>query len=179
MNYNLSAEDLNALNEIKLRVEDNSKQIDEIIEHIIHPYIKDLDRYVSFVRDCLKDGEKPPTVSELEDFCMNLSTLIYFASGMCENLGVRDDIAKAVYKEQYHASRSSLEKGTVADKDSLAELNSRQEQIVSICFTRAYKTLKSKIDAAQELLASAKKVLSNRITEMELTKLSNNTQSQF
>jgi hypothetical protein len=86
---------------------------------------------------------------------------------------VRDDIAKAVYKEQYHASRSSLDKGTVADKDSLADLNSRQEQIVSICFTRAYKTMNAKVDAAQEMLASCKKILSRRMQEYELTRMAN------
>ena len=157
--------------EIKHRVEDNSKQIDEIVEGIIKPYVEDLDRYVIFIRDCLKDGENPPTNTELEDFCMNLSTLIYFAGGLCEYLGIRDDIAKAVYKEMYNASRNSLTKGTVADKDTLASLNSQQEQVISICYTRAYKVVKSKVENAQELLSSCKKVLSHRMQEMELTKI--------
>lgn len=157
--------------EIKHRVEDNSKQIDEIVEGIIKPYVEDLDRYVIFIRDCLKDGENPPTNTELEDFCMNLSTLIYFAGGLCEYLGIRDDIAKAVYKEMYNASRNSLTKGTVADKDTLASLSSQQEQVISICYTRAYKVVKSKVENAQELLSSCKKVLSHRMQEMELTKI--------
>jgi len=157
--------------EIKHRVEDNSKQIDEIVEGIIKPYVEDLDRYVIFIRDCLKDGENPPTNTELEDFCMNLSTLIYFAGGLCEYLGIRDDIAKAVYKEMYNASRNSLTKGTVADKDTLASLNSQQEQVISICYTRAYKVVKSKVENAQELLSSCKKVLSHRMQEMEMTKI--------
>ena len=157
--------------EIKHRVEDNSKQIDEIVEGIIKPYVEDLDRYVIFIRDCLKDGENPPTNTELEDFCMNLSTLIYFAGGLCEYLGIRDDIAKAVYKEMYNASRNSLTKGTVADKDTLASLNSQQEQVISICYTRAYKVVKSKVENAQELLGSCKKVLSHRMQEESLTKI--------
>ena len=173
MKYQLTKEDISQLEIIKSRVEDNSIKIDEIVEQITQPYVKDLDRYVMFIRDCLKDGEKPPTTSELEDFCMNLSTQIYFASGICENLGIRDDISRAVYKETYHASRASLDKGTVADKDSLAELNSREEQIISICYTRAYKTMKAKVDSAQELLSSCKKCLSHRMQEMELTRLAN------
>ena len=165
---------ISKIKDIQLHVEDNSHTMDDIIQSIISPYCKDLDAYVKFISDCLKDGDNPPTNSELEDFCINLSTYIYFAGGMCEQLGVRDDISKAVYKETYNTARSNQDKGTVADKDTTAELSSQQEQLVSICYTRAYKTLKSKVENAQELLSSCKKVLSNRMQEMELTKMSSN-----
>lgn len=154
---------------IKNRVENNSKQIDEIVDGIIQPYCKDLDKYVAFIRECLSDVQKQPSPPELEDWCLNLSTNIYFAAGMTENLGIRDDIAKAVYKEVYNASRNSLDKGTVADKDSIAALQSQEEAIISSAYTRAYKTMKAKVENAQELLQSCKKVLQNRISERELT----------
>lgn len=162
--------DVNKVKSIMSRVENNAKVIDDVVTGIIHPYCKDLDRYVEFVSKCLKDGENPPTTTELEDFCMNLSALIYFASGMCENLGVRDDISKALWKESYNNARDE-QKGTVADKNSQAELMSQQEQLTNICFNRAYKTMKAKVDAAQELLSSAKKVLTHRMNEENLTHL--------
>lgn len=159
---------------IRLHVEDNAKIVDSIVDDIIQPYCKDLDNYVRFVASCLKNGETPPTTGELEDFCMNLSSLIYFAGGMCESLGVRDDISKAVYKETYNNARDNCERGTVADKNTQAELESQQEQLTNICFSRAYKTMKAKVDAAQELLSSAKKVLSHRMQEENLTHLMSN-----
>lgn len=174
MKFKLSAEDLKEIDGLKSRVEENSRQIDDIVNGIIKPYCSALDEYVSFIASCLKDGTEPATTEELEDFCMNLSTYIYFAGGMCENLGIRDDISKAIYKETYNESRSSLEKGTIADKDSLAELNSREEQITNICYSRAYKTMKSKVEAAQELLSSCKKVLSHRMQSEELTRIGGN-----
>lgn len=155
--------------DIRKRVESNASQLDKVVNDIIQPYCKDLDEYVAFIKDCLRDGENPPTTQELEDFCMNLSTNIYFASGMTEYLGIRDDIAKAIYKEMYNDSRDALSKGTVADKNSLAELASQEEAIVSAAYTRAYKIMKSKVESAQELLGSCKKVLSHRITEEEMT----------
>lgn len=160
------------IQKLKKNIEKNSSDVDKIVGDIIDPYCKDLDNYVSFIRDVLKDGQNPPTVDELEDFCMNLSTLIYFAGGLCEQLGVRDDIGKAVYKEMYHTARSNQSSGTIDDKNSLAELASQQEYIISVCYTRAYKTLKSKVDNAQELLSSCKKVLSHRMQEAELTRIS-------
>lgn len=166
---NLSEVNKSKVKEIQSRVEEHSYDLLDIVNSIITPYCKDLDNYVGFIRDCLKDGEQPPTNEELDDFCMNLSTLIYFAGGMCEQLGIRDDISKAVYKEVYHTARASQETGTVADKDSLAELYSQQEQITNMCYNRAYKILKSKVENAQELLGSCKKVLSRRMSEQELT----------
>ena len=140
----------------------------------ITPYTKDLDSYISFIKECLKDGENPPTDYELEDFCMNLSTYIYFASGMCEQLGIRDDIAKAVYKEAYNNARDSAS-GTVQDKNMLAELEAQHEQIISSCYSRAYKATKAKIESAQELMSSCKKILSNHMSEKELTRMTPNT----
>ena len=169
MKYQIS--DQANINNIKNQVEENSKQIDDIVDSIISPYSSSLDDYVQFISDCLNDGENPPTDDELDDFCINLSTRIYFAGGLCERLGIRDDIAKAVYKEMYHTSRSSIDKGTVADKDSLAELSSQEEFLISSAYNRAYKTMKSKVENAQELLQSCKKVLSRRMQETELTRI--------
>lgn len=171
MNFQLSEIEQERVSELETRVESNSRQLDEIVNGIIQPYCKDLDKYVLFIKDCLKDGENPPTTNELEDFCMNLSTYIYFAGGMCEYLGIRDDIAKAIYKEMYNTSRNSLTKGTVADKDSIAALHSQEEAIISAAYTRSYKIMKSKVENAQELLQSCKKVLSRRMQEFELTQI--------
>lgn len=165
---------LDKIKNIKLHVEDNSKTINDIVEEIINPYCGALDKYVKFIADCLKDGDNPVTTSELEDFCMNLSTYIYFAGGMCEQLGIKDDISKAVYRETYNTARDNREHGTVADKNSYAELEAQQEQLTNICYSRAYKTMKAKVENAQELLSSCKKVLSHRMQEIELTKISTN-----
>ena len=167
MNYNSA--NMSDINQLKSKVENHSNTIEDTVDAIIKPYCEDLDRYVLFIKDCLKDGESPPTDEELDDFCLNLSTLIYFSGGMCEYLGIREDISKAIYKEMYHDSRSKLDGGTVADKDSLAELASQQEALVSVCYTRAAKLMRSKVENAQELLSSCKKVLTRRMQEYNLT----------
>lgn len=159
------------VDEVKKQVEDDSKQIDEIVDGIIKPYCKSLDEYIEWISEILQDGENPPTDQELDDMCINLATRIYFAGGLCEQLGIRDDISKAVYKEMYHTSRASIDKGTVADKDSLAELASQEEFVISSAYTRAYKTMKAKVENAQELLQSIKKVIGRRMQETELTRI--------
>ena len=173
MKSDLTRIDPNAIQGLRLKVENNSGVIDNIVRDIITPYTKDLDGYVTFIKGCLQDGENPPTDYELEDFCMNLSAYIYFASGMCEQLGIRDDIAKAVYTEAYNTARDN-QQGTVQDKNTQAELEVQQEKIISVCYNRAYKVVKAKVESAQELLSSCKKILTRRMSEMELTRIAPN-----
>ena len=172
MNFSLAS--IPDIENIRKKLEANSRNLDDIVADIISPYCKSLDEYVQFIQDCLSDEQNPPTNEELDDFCLNLSTLIYFSSGGLEQLGVRDDIGKAIYKESYNSARMDINKGTVADKDTQAELLSEKEHLTSVCYTRAYKTMKSKIDAAQEILTSVKKVISRRMQEIELTKIGGN-----
>ena len=164
---------LEEITKTQSRVEKDSALIEDVVDKIIDPFVRDLDKYVSFIKDCLKDGENPPTDAELDDFALNLATYIYFASGMCEQLGIRDDISKAIYKEVYHSKRSSIDKGTIADKDSLAELESQQEYLTNVCYNRSYKIVKAKVENAQELLSAVKKVSSRRMQEYAVTHMVN------
>ncbi|MBR4377311.1 MAG: hypothetical protein IKP50_00275 [Bacilli bacterium] len=168
----LELNDLEVIKQKRQKVEVDAHQLDEIVSDITTPYTKDLDAYVDFIRSILTDTQKPPTTQELDDFCMNLSMYIYYASGMQEQLGVKDDIARALYKEMYHSQRDSIEKGTIADKDSIAELKSQEEYLVSVLYKHAYNTVKAKVASAQELLSSIKKVISRRMEEMNLTHIS-------
>ena len=156
------------------KVNVDSKLLNEVIDVIIQPYCRHLDAYVQFITDCLGDGETPPTTAELEDFSLNLSTNIYWASGMSEQLGIKDDISRAIYKEIYHTARDNETSGTVADKDSIAELASQQEYLTNVCYNRAYKIMKAKVENAQELLGAVKKVLSHRMQQEELTRIGGN-----
>ena len=163
--------DKEKISKIRDKVDIDSEKLQEIVNEIIRPYCEDLDKYVDFIRSILKDGENPPTAQELDDFCINLSVYIYYASGMQEALGIKDDIAKALYREMYNTCRDNIEKGTVADKDSLAELASQQEYLTSVLYKRAYSIVKAKVSSAQEILASIKKIISRRVSEMEITRM--------
>ena len=167
----MKQEDSEKIGFARRQIDRTSRTYENIIYEIIRPYIQDLDKYVKKVKDSVTNYDDPPTVGELDEFIMNLSVYIYYASSMQEQLGIKDDIAKAVYKESYHSARDGIEKGTVADKDSQAELLSQQDMVVSMLYRRAYSIVKAKVTAAQEILASIKKVISRRITEMELTRI--------
>jgi len=151
------------------KVEENSAEIDKTINEIIDTYSGELDEYMNFVLSILKDDKQPPTDAELDDFVMRLSTLIYFTSVGAEQMGIRDDLSHTAYKEAYNTARSMIKGGTVADKNSQAELDSLAEHIVHLVYNKSYKILKAKVEAAQDVLGSVKKVLSRRMSEAELS----------
>lgn len=164
---------LNQIKDISKDVEINSSYIDDIVDEISHPFIKDLDECVRSIQERLQDKQNPPTDSELDDFCLNLSTTIYFAGEGAERIGVRDGVAKTTYKEAYNTYRLAFKKGTAVDKTNAAELKSLKESVVSMAYNSAYKSAKAKVDNAMELLASIKKVISRRQDELKLTRIAN------
>ena len=160
----------NVNTEILNRVEEYSRSIDIHVDSIINNYFEELDDYMNKVDSKLREGKKM-TDSQLEDIAVNLSSLIYFVSVGCEDLGVRDDISKSIYKEAYNNARSQLTSGTVADKNVQAELDTLEEHVVNVVYNKSYKKLKAKVESAQEMLATIKKIMTRRISEMELSRI--------
>jgi len=160
--------------ELMEQIEMDSAMIEDVIDGIIKEYSQELDDYVAFIKNVLADDEKPPTDTELNDFAMNLSTLIYYTSVGCEQLGIRNDIANSAYKEAFNIARNEIDKGTVADKNVQAELQARQERIVAIIFEKSYKILKAKTESATELLSVVKKVITKRISDNDLSRMQTN-----
>ena len=163
---------LNEIENISEDVKVNSSYIDDIVDSITEPFMKDLDDCVKKIQKRLSDKKNPLTDAELDEYCLELSTLIYFAGEGAERIGVRDGVAKTTYKEAYNTYRLNYKKGTAVDKTNVAELKSLKESVVSSAYTSAYKTAKGKVDCAMEVLASIKKIISKRQEEMKLTRMS-------
>lgn len=162
--------DVSKVRQIQRRVGGNADIIDGIVNHLVSDHCQPLDDYVKFIQGILKDEANPPTDKELDDFVLNLATLLYFAGEAQESLGIKEDIAKAVKMELYNETYDKAE-GTIADKTAKAELATQAEFISHTAYQRAYKKVKLRVEAGNEVLQSVKKVISRRITEYELSRV--------
>lgn len=153
------------------KIESNSEELDKTINEITEMYSGELDEYMRFVLGILRDDKQPPTDEELDDFVLRLSSLIYFTSVGAEQMGIRDDLSHTAYKEAYNTARSLLTTGTVADKNAQAELDALAEHVVHLVYNKSYKILKAKVEAAQEVLSSIKKVISRRMSDFTTSQL--------
>lgn len=156
---------INQINDI----DKQGSKLDQLVSALVDKYCKDLDKYMEFIKSVLEDDKAPPSDDELDDFTLNIPTLMYFASEAQESLGLREDIAKAVFKQKFDTAFSSMT-GTVADKTAGAQLEAQKEALIHAVHTRAYKKIKARMEIALELLQSVKKVSSRRMLETELSK---------
>lgn len=162
--------DTGVIREMQEIVSKNSEAINDIVNQLVADYCKNLDEYVKYINKAIQDQEHPVTAQELDDFVIQLPILLYFAGEAQENLGINEDIAKAKKMEKYNNIYSQVN-GTIADKTAKSEIASQTEYLTHIVYNRAYKIVKSKLEAAYELLNSCKKVISRRMAESELANI--------
>lgn len=169
-NYKALSEHIDkpSVDKILNRVDDNSKLVDELVNKVVTEYCKPLDTLMNNIKLIVENESNPPTDLELDSMTLKLPACLYFVGEAQEALGIREDVAKAVKMDVYNQVRDKVA-GTVADKDSKAELASQQEYIVHCVYSRAYKKVKLRMEAGYEMLNSVKKVINRRMMEMQLS----------
>lgn len=135
--------------------------ISRIVKTVVEECTKDLDEELQEVRQALKNA------SELSDeeliYCIsNLPVLMYYTADKMEEIGIKSDSSTAVKRERYDTYFSLAVGRTIPDKQSETNELVKSEAVVEQAYKRAYKKVQSKLDNANSLLASLKKVLSYR-----------------
>ena len=156
------------MHEVSDRVDNLSKEVIEMADQIANDVCTDLDDYMRGIDEILTNQEHPVSDYQLDDFVLNLSSLLYLVADAQENLGIKEDVARAIQKEVYNRVREKAQ-GTVADKDTAAELQCQEEAITTIVYARAYKKVKLRVEAAAEMVNSVKKVMTRRVAEYEMS----------
>ena len=158
------------IRQLQKRIDANSDIVDSIVNRLVSNYCKPLDEYMEFIRNILNDTVNPPTDRELDDFTLNIPVLLYFTGEAQEALGIKEDVAKAVKQELYNEIYDKST-GTIADKTAVAELATQNEYIAHIAYQRAYKKVKLRMEAANEMLQSVKKIITRRVAEYEISRV--------
>lgn len=152
---------------IMKKVDGISDTIKEISDKLVKKYCRDLDDIMLSIRKTL--GQCNVSDEFLETAIMDLANTLYFTGSAQEDLGIKEDMCKAIRQEVYSKAREQATGKTVADKTAQAELISQAETMTLAIYSRAYKKVKLRMDAGYEMLNSLKKVMNKRITEMELS----------
>lgn len=165
--------DVNAstISDIMQKIEDNSDTVTEAIDNIVSSYTSSLDDLMKSIADDLVYTDDVPTAI-IERYFLELSSAIYFVSGKAEHLGVYDGVSKAQLEEKYNnlyllnkADPLSGKNRTAAELNAMATEGSKYESVVSDLYTRAYRMVKYKIEAANTLNSTLSKVLSHKMQQ--------------
>lgn len=147
------------------KVDNISDIVKDISDKLVNQYCSDLDNEML---DIQKRMTQHISDSDIELYIIELANILYFTGTAQEDLGIKEDTCRSIRQELYNKIRDESN-GTVADKNALAELAVRQETITLNIYSRAYKKVKLRMDAGYEMLASLKKVMNKRISELELS----------
>lgn len=162
----MSRRDGNTISPIMGKVDNTANVVKELSDKLVREYCEDLDNIMVEISELLASNNF--TDKHLENFILDLANILYFTSSAQEDLGIKEDTCRAIRQELYNKTRDSI-KGTVADKNAQAENAVKEETIVLSVYSRAYKKVKLRMEAGYEMLASLKKVMNRRVSELELS----------
>ena len=152
----------------RANLEAKSADIEKIVKKVISTYASELDALVQAIDMKVREQELDGlSDQELESYCLKLSSFMYFAAAGQELIGLREDIATALNKEDYN-NKYAVATGTINDKKATAELESQSSMLVELIYDRAEKMMNSKLTYATHLLGSIKRVLNRRIEQMKM-----------
>lgn len=156
---------LNDLLGIQDRVDEATQPLQQIINEIVAKYCSPLDDYMKMIdSELIKSGNIPTSV--LEEYLLNLNSLLYWTGKGLEETTIKESMAKMMREEKYNISYNKAE-GTMGDKKATASLDAQSEDIVKLCYTNALALYKHKIDRAAEMSSSIKKIITHRINELQ------------
>lgn len=154
-------------------VEEDSDYIQQIVDGLVNKCCDNLTEYINYVSKILNDSNYALTNDELDDIIMTVPTMLYYVGEQQERLGIKQDVSETTRNFMYNRLFSEST-GTVDHKKAVTESSLFDETLVTVIYARAYNTIKSKVSTAMELLQSAKKIMSRRITEAELNRVAPN-----
>lgn len=160
------------IDEIVKSTEENVQYFTNISDSLVVSYTSDLDQLM--IRVHVDTVENEASDAQLEKYILELSNALYFIGSRLEAMGIKDDLSKLAAKQVYNETYldgpldAKGKKPTVAELSALAENDSRYETIMNNIYSRAYRQIKYKVDAAYEMLASLRKVISKRMQEAQL-----------
>ena len=147
-------------------ISENSKLIEDIAFNISKEFTQELDKVMGTCKSIFQSKDKI-TNQEIEDLLPQLPSILYFVNEGQEAVGIKQDIAEMTRKTNYNIAREKAN-GTVADKNTTAEGQVINEAINEIIYQRAYKLIRAKIEMAQEVVNSLKRIFDARMMEYQI-----------
>lgn len=156
------------LRTIKREVESNAETIEKIVDQLVSKYNSDLDKCINEAKELLDKKDKL-TDYEIENITLRVPIYMYYGVHGLETLGIQLDNAKAIKTTKYNEYYMEAQ-GTISDKTAEAENLVIPEHLMVVCYERAYKKLKSKVEVATQICQATRKVLTKRISEIEVSR---------
>jgi hypothetical protein len=152
------------------------KEFNKQCGDIVNTALTISEKYTSTLDDCIHEVKEllqnTSTLSndDLEKYIALLPVLMYELIHKMQVLGVRVDAAKTQKKTRFNTAYMHSDECTVAAKTSDAQLMVEEEQFIEDIYIRVYKQCEKKLDIADMLHSSLKKLMNLRLNEFNVTR---------
>lgn len=149
-----------------------NRQCDDIVDTaltISEKYTECLDDCIYNVKELLQNTAIISN-EDLEKYIALIPVLMYELIDKMQVLAVRVDAAKTQKKTEFNRAYMDSEANTVAAKTSDAQLQVEDEQFIEDIYIRVYKHCEKKLDTAEMLHSSLKKLMNWRLSELDVTR---------
>lgn len=148
-----------------------NKVVDEIVEAACGP----LDQAMEEIQMVV--SQNPVIMEDLNYYIGYLPTLLYFAADRAEMVGIQMDSSSAIRKEKYDNLYILAAGKTIPDKQAETRKLVMNEEVIENAYKRAYKKVQLKLEQADKVLASLKRIQTWQLAELETQ--SNNSKGVF
>lgn len=146
---------------------EDAKDYLELVDKLVTPQTVSLDKLVAVVLDEINQPDYMIDIDNIQAYYLKLSSELYLMVDKLKQFEIYSSLAKRSESESYNnaylqESVSADKKPTVAELQIKAEAKSKKEALVNTVYASAFKTMKSKVDAANNLADSLKNILKLR-----------------
>lgn len=142
----------------------------ELVNKLTYNQLKDLNELVGEITTWLKQPEYNLSIDMLEIYYLKLTTELYIIADTLKDFEIYSSLAKSKSSEMYnHAylSESMLikdKKPTIVELQLKAESKSKKESTINILYSSAFKDIKNKIEAGNNIADALKNIIKSKNT---------------
>ena len=159
--------------EIIAKVEEDSSELDELVNEICDPYTKPLDNSIKQLQIFTSQETSDISSEDLNRSMLFISSSLYALVPCISKTALRGAIASMLKDEKYNEFYSKLTEGTISDKKAVAELQAVEHTVIVELHKRCYERLKLCYSAGENVYSALKKISSQRVAELSLSNRSN------
>lgn len=160
------------MNELLHGIENGAQQVDDIVNTIVGDKTKEIDEFIDKVRDLFL-SDKDMNDGEIDRIMLKIPVYIYYLTTILQEIDIRKGVSLENAKF-YENEQLLLATGTVAEKQAKANNSTIKNRVVALAYKSATALIQGKMNAAMEILSTAKKVQHRRLEEMKLTAIAGN-----
>lgn len=142
--------------------------VNRVVDEVVESACSVLDEAITEIQELL--SLDTPPIADLNYFIGYLPTAMYFVSDRAEFVGIQMDSSSAIRREKYDEMYTLAAGKTIPDKEAETRKLVMNETVVEAAYKRAYRKVQSKLEQADKVLASLKRIQQWQLAELETTR---------